>query len=121
MRAELRLLGNHHGIDVLDREAFFVEQLSRVLQKHQAVRALPLRIGVREVCADVAESRGAKQRVAERVSEHVSIGMTHWAFFERELDAANNQRAALGKSMQVIPNAAAEAHACVAFLRSCSR
>ena len=52
----------------------------------QTVRAFPLRVGVGEVRADVAEARGAEKRVAERVGEHVAIGVADRTFVERDFE-----------------------------------
>jgi len=50
-----------------DAQLFLVEQFPGVFQEHEAVRALPLRVGVGEMRSDVSERRGAQQGVAERV------------------------------------------------------
>ena len=60
----------------------FGEQIADALQKSQAGRILPLRIGVRKMRADVAEPRGAQQRVADRMRERVAVGMAHGPFVE---------------------------------------
>ena len=61
--------------------------------------------------ADVAESRGAEQRVAKRVGYNVAIGMADGAFVEWDFDAADDELAAFGEAMQVVADAAANAHA----------
>src|SRR2546429_4908060 len=91
VRAELWFFGEDHRGDMLDRKFFLREQLWGVLQKEQAVRAFPFRIAVREMWADVAESRRAEQSVAERVGEHVAVGMADGPLVERQLDAADHE------------------------------
>ena len=48
-------------------QAPFRQQAPHVLQKTQAARILPLGIGVREMRANVAETRRAQKRVADSV------------------------------------------------------
>src|SRR5205807_10401063 len=103
---------------MLDRKVFLREQLLGVLQKEQAVRAFPFRIAVREMCADVAESRRAEQSVAERVGEHVAVGMADGPLVERQLDAADHELSPFRQPMQIVANATARAHAfCVSQSR----
>src|SRR5260221_14739965 len=111
MRAEFWAFQDDNGVHVFDGEMFFVEKFTGVFKKLQAVRALPLGIGVREMCADVAKPSGAQQRVAERVRDYIAIGMAYGAFVERDFDAADDELAPFGEAMQVVPNAAARAHA----------
>src|SRR5579875_3723264 len=61
MRAEFWTLADHDGIDVSDGEAAFLKQLASVLEKKQTRRALPFRIGIGKVRANVAEARGAEK------------------------------------------------------------
>ena len=44
---------------------------------NSALGALPARVGVAEVLADVPEPGGAQQRIAQRVQQHVAVGMRH--------------------------------------------
>jgi len=53
------------------------------------------------VHADVAERRGAEQRVAYGVQQHVGVGMAGEAFFVRNLDAADDQLAAGDERMHI--------------------
>ena len=45
------------------------------LEQVEARRALPLRIGIGEVTADVAQSRGAENGIGDRVAGDVGVGM----------------------------------------------
>src|SRR5579859_1421833 len=111
MRPELRLFGDDHGIYVLDGKLFIREQLFGVLQKEEAVRAFPLRVGVGKMRADVAEPCRTQQRIAKRVSEHVTVGMTHRALIKRQLDSADDELSPFGQAVQIVPDAATSAHA----------
>ena len=57
MRPQFRPLANHHRVQMIDAQAAFVEQSPRVFEKNQARRALPLRIGVRKMRADIPKPR----------------------------------------------------------------
>jgi len=61
--------------------------------------------------ADVSQTRRAQQRVAECVGHDVAVGMSHGALVERDFDAADDELAPLGEAMQVVADAAANAHA----------
>src|SRR5271156_1338265 len=63
--------------------------------------------------ADVAEPCRAKQRIAQRVRQNVTVRMTHWTFIKGQLQPTNNQLAAALKSVQVIADTAARAHGIV--------
>jgi hypothetical protein len=102
---------------MIDAEFSLVEKFARVLEEEKAVRAFPLGIGVWKVRADVAEASGAKKRIAKRVGEDVAIGVADGAFIERDVNAADHERAAFGEAMKVVADAATN-HAC---LRSWSR
>lgn len=54
MRAEFGALENYNDVDMVDSEQVLIEKLAGVFEKEQAVGAFPLRIGVGEMCADVA-------------------------------------------------------------------
>jgi hypothetical protein len=110
VRAELGFFGDDDSIHVLDCQKLFIEKFARVFEEHQAVRAFPLGIGVGEMRADIAERGGSKQRVANRVGENITIGMTDWTFVEGDDDAANDERTAFGKTVEIVANAASEAH-----------
>jgi hypothetical protein len=61
--------------------------------------------------ADIAETRRAKQRVAQRVRQNISVGMSNRPFIERNLNSADHQLSAFRETMKIVANAAAHAHA----------
>jgi hypothetical protein len=73
-----------------DTKMMFGEQIADMLQKSQAGRVFPSRIGVGKMRADVAQSRGAQERVAERVRQRIAIGVADWTFRKREFYAAKD-------------------------------
>ena len=50
---------------------------------------------------DVAQARGAQERVADRVHEHVGVGMPQQALVMRNLDAADDELAPFGERMHI--------------------
>src|SRR5882762_5013983 len=102
MRAKLRLFGNHHRIDMLDRKMLLIQQLSCMFQKDHAVRALPLWIGVRKMRPDIAKPRRPQQRIAKSMCQHVAVRVPHRSFVKRQLNPANNKFPPLRQAMQVI-------------------
>ena len=46
--------------------------------------------------SDIAESRRAEQRIANRMGQCVSVGVSHRAQMKREFDAAEDELAAFG-------------------------
>jgi hypothetical protein len=110
MGAQLGAFEDDHGIDVLDGKMFFVEKLTGVLEEEEAVGVLPLGIAVREVGADVPEASGAEKSVAKRVGKDVAIGMADGAFIEGDFDAADDEFAAFGEAMKIVPDPATNTH-----------
>ncbi len=62
-------------------------------------------VGVGKVMADVAFADRAEHRVGDRVREHVRIAMAVEAVRVRDLDAAENERAAFREAMHVVADA----------------
>ncbi len=85
MWAELGFFKDDYGVDVLDGEIFFVEEVGGVFEKLHAVGVFPLRIGVGKVGADVAESRCSEKGVAECVGDDVAVGVAGGAFVEGQM------------------------------------
>src|SRR5882672_12939718 len=107
MRAQLRFFGDDHCIHVRNLEPLFSEKFANALEKSQAGGVFPFRIGVREMCADVAESRGAKQRVANCVSQRVAVGVPHGSLVKWNFDSAKNEFAAFREAVKIVANSRA--------------
>src|SRR5580704_10748301 len=104
VRAEFRLFGNDHGIDVLNDQLLLVVELADMLEEDQAVGTLPLGIGVRKMCADVAETGRAEQGIAKSVGQHVSIGVTDRTFIKGEFDTTDDEFAPCFEAMEIVTN-----------------
>jgi hypothetical protein len=111
VRPQPGLFQYNDGVYMFDRKMLLVEQLARVLQKAQAVRALPFRIRVRKMCADVSKASRAEECVAERMRKYIAVGMPYGAFIKRELDPADNELLTFRETMKIVPNPAPHAHA----------
>jgi hypothetical protein len=65
-------------------------------QQRAAVGALELRVGVREVLADIAQRAGAKQGIAQGVQQHVAVGMGQqpelWEYARRRVMKSPSQK-----------------------------
>lgn len=83
-------------------------------QQLAAVGAGPGRIGVGEVAADVAQRAGAEQGIADRMQQHVAVGVGDEAAVEGNGDAADPQVVALAEAVDV--EAVADSHHAVSFL-----
>ena len=109
VRRHARRLRDDGGVDVDDLQLQRGELLRHVAQQLAAVDALELGIGVGKVLADVAEAGGAEQRVADRVQQHVGVGMAVEPFLMRDVDAADDELAPGDQRMHV--EALADPHA----------
>jgi hypothetical protein len=52
--------------------------------------------------SDIAERGGAKQRIADGVTQYVRVRVTHEALLERDLNPSKDELAPLDQSMNVI-------------------
>src|SRR4029077_15462696 len=102
MRAQLRFFQDDDRIDVQYSEAPFNEQVAHSLQESQARNILPSRSGIRKMRADIAKPRRAEQRVADGVGQRVAVGVSRGPLVERNLDAAEDEFAALREAVKVI-------------------
>src|SRR5713226_1046043 len=70
-------------------------------QKLCAVRAFPLRIGIRKVHPDVAQRRRAQQCIRDRVRKNIGVGVALQTKIGSHRDTAENERAPRGETMNV--------------------
>src|ERR1051326_411948 len=99
---ELGSLEDYRRIDVHDFIADLCGQVPRVPQEYQAVAALPARIGIREMHADVAQCSGAQQGIRDRMRENIGVGVALQSEVTGNRDAAENQGSA-GRDAMYIP------------------
>src|SRR5687768_3752184 len=84
-------LGDDGRIDVYYPVAVAGQQRRHLAQQSPAVDALVTRIAVGEMRTDIAQRRGAEQRVAQRMDQHVGVGVPGQSLVVRDLDAADDQ------------------------------
>lgn len=99
---ELGALEDDGGVDVGDGPAAFADEGGGVGEELLGRGAFPARIGVGEVHADVAEGEGAEEGIGEGVEEDVGVGMAVEAELARDVDAAEDERAAAGSLLGIV-------------------
>ena len=105
---ELRALESNGGVYIDNGASHSIHQTLDVAKEKQAVRVPPLGTCIRKMLADVAQRRRAQERIADRVTKGVAIGMADGAFIERNFDPSQNEFASHFKTMDVIADADAE-------------
>jgi len=73
MRCQFRCLRDHAAIHIRNRKTRGRHARHAFAQQHAAVRASELRVGVREMAADIAHRGRAEQRVGDGMQQHVSV------------------------------------------------
>ena len=71
-------------------------------QQGATVGTLEGRIGIGEVLADVAKRHGAKQRITQRVQQHVTVGVSNKTEFMGNPYAAEGDEIAFAEAVYVI-------------------
>ncbi len=74
-------------------DAWRSHERAHLAQQLAAVDALVACVAVRKVLADVAEGRGAQERIADRMQEDIRVAMAQEALLVRDLDAADDELA----------------------------
>ena len=69
----------------------------------RAVGAAPLRISVRKMLADVAQARGAQQRIAQGMQDHVPVRVRAHAVRVRDAHAPEHDEVTGPKGVDVEP------------------
>ena len=104
-RTQLRSFADYRRVDVCNAVAGGGDFCDDRLEKLRRVGALPLRVVVGEVRADVAERRRAKERVDEGVEKRVRVGVPVKPNLSRELHASEDETPALGEPVRVVSEA----------------
>ena len=105
MRGKLRFFGNDDGINMANMQFALGQHLANPLKKNKARYPFPLRVCIRKEGPNIARARGAKQRVADGVREHVTIRMADGPFIERHFDATEDELSPPSQAVQVVANA----------------
>src|SRR4051812_14061148 len=103
-----RRLAHDRGVDRADRVATLGELVADDGQQLDTARILPLRLGVREVVADVSERGGAEQRVHDRVRDDVGVRVAGQPSVRQDGHATEHQLAAFLETVDVEADPGAE-------------
>ena len=118
MRADARRLADQREIEMHDAPAGRCQQLDGVAQEAVGRGAAPLRIGRREMLADVAGADRAQHRVGQRMQRHVGVGMPGERLAVRDGDAAQHHGVARAEAVHVEAEGRARFHGRRACRRS---
>jgi hypothetical protein len=94
-------LGHDGAVDIADLEALGAHAPGSLGQQHGGVRPLELRVGIREMAADIAQRRSAEQGIGDCMQQHVGIRMAEQAQAVRHFDTAENQLAPRNQGMYI--------------------
>ncbi len=87
MGADLRRLADHRRVDVGDHAAARTHGGRCGGEEDGGIRAFPLRVGWREMAADVAVAERAVDGVGDGMAQHVRVGMADEPAPVRHLEA----------------------------------
>ena len=108
MRPDLRPLADHRAVDMGDHAAAGSHAVCGIGQEDPGIRALPLRIGRREMRADVAVRQRAEDGVGNGVHQHVGVGMALQLAVVRDGDTAEPDGVAVLEGVDVVALADAD-------------
>ena len=102
MRRHLRRLRHDGGIDIADGVALCVNQSQHMTQQSTAIGTLEGGVGIGEMPADIAERRGAEQRITERMQQHIAVGVGQQARLVGNLHAAEGDERPLAETVNIV-------------------
>ena len=121
VRGEPRCLRNHRRIEVSERVPGSDCLLPDATQQRAAVRVLVSSVRVGEMRTDVAGAQRAKNRIADRVQQHIGVGMTVESALMGNSHASQHEAAACDERVYVEPVADARLRGRHSLVRRCSR
>jgi len=104
VRPELGALAHDDNIHVHNSHAATRKKFAGVLDELETSGALPFRIGIWEMRTDVTQPAGTEDRIAQRVTKHIAVGMPNRSLVEWNFNPRQNQLAPVGQAMQVVSN-----------------
>ena len=102
MRRELGSLRDHGDVHVAYAQRFFMQQGRHLAQQDAAVDVFVVFAAVGEMTADIAERRGAQQRIAQGMDQHIAVGMGEQTLIMGNGDAAQYQGTARAEAMGIV-------------------
>ena len=101
MRPDLGSLCQERDIDIHDPTAALSHPAGGIRKEQVRRRTFPLRIGWREMLADIAVANGAEQRVCQRMQADIGIRMALEPVRVRDLYAAEPNARSLSKAVHI--------------------
>ena len=95
-------------INVYNPIASLPQQRSNLPKEYEAGCGAPFGRSIWKMPADVTQRRGAQQRIADGVRQRVAIRVAYRTLRERDPHSAQDQLAARGERVYVVPNAGAK-------------
>lgn len=105
VRENLWRLGDNRGIQVDDVAPARCHLTGGFCEKNLAGRTFPAGVCVREKVANVRFAEGPQNRVANRVHQHVRVGMALETFGVRDFNATQHESASGDQGMNVVADA----------------
>ena len=102
MRRHFWRLGNNGGIDIGNTVMLLLQHVITLLQQYATVDIFILRIGVREVPADITGGNTAQQGITQRMNQNIAVRMRNKTMTVRDPDTTKDYMVTLTKSMHVI-------------------
>ena len=113
VRREFRRLRDDGGVDIADLPAGAADPARRFGEQRDRIGALEALVGIGEMLADIAKRGGTEQRIGDRMTQRIGVGMTEQAVAVRNLHAAEDQRPPGDQCMGIPAFADAQArHGC---------
>ena len=101
MRPHTGRLGDHRAIEVRYPQVSLGKRIAYLAQQHTAVDILKTIVAVREVMADVTQTRGAQQGIANRMDQHITIRMGLEALLVGNTHPADNDMIAGAETVNI--------------------
>ncbi|MOA20860.1 hypothetical protein D3C78_1413270 [compost metagenome] len=101
MRGHLRGLGNNSDVQVAQTIPLGADAFPGFAQQLAAIGTFEGRVSIREQLADIPQCRRAQQGISRGVQCYVAIGVGQQAFFIRNTNATDHQRAFAAKFVYI--------------------
>jgi tRNA-dihydrouridine synthase B len=110
MGTDARRLADDRDVDMGDHAAALFDQRPRAIEEQRRGRAAPLRVGWREMVANVAAADRAENGIRQRVEHHVGVAMARKPLAVGNEDAAEPQFLTRRKGVNVEAEADSRDH-----------
>ena len=101
MRCQLGPLGDNRGIKIADPEFPCLRQANNMFKQQHAVDPLIRWVGIWKVAADITKTKGAENRVADRMQQNISVRVAQQPVFVGNRHSTQNQRTVRDQTMNI--------------------